>query len=51
VHLVDRMGLVAGTSTEQWTDPAAPAGGAGYQVVAYRAGDGENSGATGVTVA
>ncbi|MEV4706340.1 hypothetical protein [Actinoplanes sp. NPDC049316] len=35
VHLVDRMGLVAGTATEQWADPAG-APGAVYRVVAYR---------------
>ncbi|GEM_PF-6471774 len=50
VHLVDRIGLVSGSSTEKWTDPAAPAGPTVYQVVAYRAGAGENSAVTGVTV-
>ncbi|MEU7907584.1 hypothetical protein [Actinoplanes sp. NPDC049118] len=40
VHLVDRLGLVAGTATEQWTDPAAGAG-ATYRVMAYRQGDGQ----------
>jgi hypothetical protein len=42
-HLVDRAGLVQGSVTETWVDPGAPAGAATYQVVAYRAGDGENS--------
>ncbi|GGQ69813.1 carbohydrate binding domain-containing protein [Couchioplanes azureus] len=37
-HLIDRVGLVAGTNTEGWTDGAwAP--GNRYQVVAYRTGD------------
>jgi hypothetical protein len=41
VHLVDRIGIVAGTTaTEQWTDPAAGAGTA-YRVMAYRLGDGQ----------
>ncbi|UQU62374.1 hypothetical protein COUCH_25475 [Couchioplanes caeruleus] len=40
-HLLDRLGLVAGTATEQWTDPAGRAG--TYQVVAYRAGSGDTS--------
>jgi trimeric autotransporter adhesin len=40
-HLLDRLGLVTGTATEQWTDPAGRAG--NYQVVAYRAGSGDNS--------
>ena len=40
-HLLDRLGLVTGTATEQWTDPAGPAG--RYQVVAYRAGSGDTS--------
>ena len=50
VHLVDRIGLVTGSSTEAWTDPAAPTGPTLYQVVAYRSGDGENSAVAGVTV-
>ncbi|TWP54034.1 hypothetical protein FKR81_00215 [Lentzea tibetensis] len=50
-HLLDRVGLVIGSSTEQWTDPTAPAGSAIYQVVAYRAGDGENSTVTTLIVA
>ena len=41
-HLLDRIGLVTGAATEQWTDPAGPAD--RYQVVAYRAGSGDNSG-------
>ncbi|GAB1643622.1 hypothetical protein [Krasilnikovia sp. MM14-A1259] len=41
VHLLDRLGLVTGTATEQWTDPAGTAG--QYQLVAYRADGGENS--------
>ncbi|MEV4706302.1 hypothetical protein [Actinoplanes sp. NPDC049316] len=40
-HLLDRLGLVTGTATEQWTDPAGRA--SSYQVVAYRAGSGDNS--------
>ncbi|WP_433796572.1 right-handed parallel beta-helix repeat-containing protein [Actinoplanes sp. CA-252034] len=35
VHLVDRIGLVNGTRTEQYTDPNATAG-AAYHVVAYQ---------------
>lgn len=50
VHLVDRIGLVAGTSTETWSDPAPPAGPAVYQIVAYRGDDGENSAVAVVTV-
>lgn len=43
-HLLDRLGLVTGTNTEQVT---LPAGGAGhYQVVAYRADTGDNSAVT-----
>ncbi|RZU50740.1 hypothetical protein EV385_2522 [Krasilnikovia cinnamomea] len=42
-HLLDRLGLVTGTATEQWTDPAGTTG--RYQVVAYRADGGENSAA------
>ncbi|MCA2213953.1 hypothetical protein [Jidongwangia harbinensis] len=38
VHLVDRLGLVAGGATEQWTDPVA-APGVTYRVAAYRQGD------------
>ncbi|BEL06668.1 hypothetical protein Q0Z83_048590 [Actinoplanes sichuanensis] len=34
VHLVDRIGLVSGTRTEQFADPGAPAG-TTYHVVAY----------------
>ncbi|MEU4217287.1 right-handed parallel beta-helix repeat-containing protein [Actinoplanes sp. NPDC026623] len=41
VHLVDRIGIVAGTATEQWTDPAAAAAGTAYRVLAYRQGDGQ----------
>ncbi|MEV8510543.1 right-handed parallel beta-helix repeat-containing protein [Actinoplanes sp. NPDC051475] len=41
-HLIDRVGLVAGTNTEGWTDGAwAP--GNRYQVVAYRVSDSQNS--------
>ena len=36
-HLMDRVGLVAGTATEGWTDPSATSG-ATYQVVAYQVG-------------
>ncbi len=42
-HLLDRLGLVTGTATEQWTAPAGLSG--TYQVVAYRAGTGDNSAA------
>ncbi|WP_143133792.1 right-handed parallel beta-helix repeat-containing protein [Actinoplanes philippinensis] len=35
VHLVDRIGLVAGVRTQGWTDPATVAG-AAYHVVAYQ---------------
>ncbi|MEV8508557.1 right-handed parallel beta-helix repeat-containing protein [Actinoplanes sp. NPDC051475] len=38
VHLVDRLGLVAGTRTEQWIDPEARAKTSAYHVVAYTAG-------------
>jgi hypothetical protein len=38
VHLVGRTGLVAGTGTEQWIDPAGPSG-ATYRVLACRRGD------------
>ncbi|MFI7599943.1 hypothetical protein [Actinoplanes sp. NPDC049681] len=41
-HLIDRVGLVAGTNTEGWTD-GAYAPGNRYQVVAYRVGDFQNS--------
>ncbi|MEU4222227.1 glycosyl hydrolase family 28-related protein [Actinoplanes sp. NPDC026623] len=37
VHLVDRIGLVAGTNTEQFVTAGAPAG-ATYHVLAYRQG-------------
>ncbi|GIE30363.1 hypothetical protein Ait01nite_034080 [Actinoplanes italicus] len=47
-HLIDRMGLVTGATTEQWTAPAALSG--TYQVVAYRAGDGELSPVTEIRV-
>ncbi|MEV6600322.1 hypothetical protein AB0M36_26245 [Actinoplanes sp. NPDC051346] len=41
-HLIDRVGIVAGTNTEGWTDGAwAP--GNRYQVVAYRASDSQAS--------
>ncbi|OJF12815.1 right-handed parallel beta-helix repeat-containing protein [Couchioplanes caeruleus] len=41
-HLIDRVGLVAGTNTEGWTDGAwAP--GNRYQVVAYRLSDSQAS--------
>ncbi|GID93847.1 hypothetical protein ACFQFC_07400 [Amorphoplanes digitatis] len=40
VHLVDRLGLVAGTGTQQWADPAGRPGTA-YRVMAYRQGDGQ----------
>jgi hypothetical protein len=40
-HLLDRLGLVTGTATEQWTAPVMVAG--TYQIVAYRADSGENS--------
>ncbi|MFI7600066.1 hypothetical protein [Actinoplanes sp. NPDC049681] len=40
-HLIDRMGLVTGSVTEQWADPAGTAG--RYDVVAYRAETGDNS--------
>ncbi|MEV4642309.1 hypothetical protein AB0J80_33665 [Actinoplanes sp. NPDC049548] len=39
VHLVDRLGLVAGTRTEQWTDPKPRAKTAAYHVVAYTAAE------------
>lgn len=48
-HFIDRVGLVTGTRTEQWTDPA-PSSHATYQVVAYRAGAGENSAVASVVV-
>ncbi|MFC3537621.1 hypothetical protein [Couchioplanes azureus] len=47
VHLVDRLGLVAGTRTEQWTEPRRHVKPGLYHVVAYTAA--ENS--TPVTVA
>ncbi|MEU7907183.1 hypothetical protein [Actinoplanes sp. NPDC049118] len=47
VHLLDRLGLVTGTATEQWADQSGLAG--SYQVVAYRAGSGDNSGVVGVS--
>ncbi|GAB1646151.1 putative Ig domain-containing protein [Krasilnikovia sp. MM14-A1259] len=37
VHLVDRLGLIAGGETEQFTEPNPPAGPATYYVVAYTA--------------
>jgi hypothetical protein len=37
-HMVDRLGLVAGTRTEQFTEPGAPAG-AVHHVVSYTAND------------
>ncbi|SDT68076.1 right-handed parallel beta-helix repeat-containing protein [Actinoplanes derwentensis] len=47
-HLIGRTGLVAGTATEQW---AVPAGSTGtHQIVAYRAGDGELSAVTELTL-
>ncbi|MDI6100213.1 glycosyl hydrolase family 28-related protein [Actinoplanes sp. NEAU-A12] len=46
-HLLDRLGLVAGTATEQWTAPDALSG--RYQVVATRTGNGEFSAVTAVT--
>ncbi|OJF12535.1 hypothetical protein EDD30_0264 [Couchioplanes caeruleus] len=39
-HLIDRVGLVAGTNTEGWTDSGRTYR---YHVVAYRAGDLQNS--------
>ncbi|BFU41851.1 hypothetical protein [Krasilnikovia sp. MM14-A1004] len=45
-HLLDRLGLVTGTATEQWTDPAGTTG--RYQLVAYRADGGENSAAVAI---
>ncbi|WP_199512058.1 glycosyl hydrolase family 28-related protein [Nucisporomicrobium flavum] len=36
-HLMDRIGLIAGTATEGWTDPSGTPG-AAYQVVAYQVG-------------
>jgi hypothetical protein len=39
-HLVNRLGLVAGTATEQF---AVPTNSGQYQVVAYRVGSGDNS--------
>nr|WP_306206813.1 glycosyl hydrolase family 28-related protein [Actinoplanes sp. RD1] len=46
-HLLDRLGLVAGTATEQFTVPAGLTG--TYQVVAYRTDTAENSAAATVT--
>ncbi|BFU44731.1 hypothetical protein KRMM14A1004_29680 [Krasilnikovia sp. MM14-A1004] len=48
VHLVDRIGMVAGTGVQQWTDPA-PASGTTYRVAAYRVGDGQPGWLSGVT--
>ncbi|ROP28801.1 hypothetical protein [Couchioplanes caeruleus] len=39
VHLVDRLGLVAGTRTQQWTEPRRQAKPAAYHVVAYTAAE------------
>ncbi|GAA2487730.1 hypothetical protein Ahu01nite_024430 [Winogradskya humida] len=36
IHLMDRIGLVAGAATEGWTDPATPTGPTTYQVVAVQ---------------
>jgi hypothetical protein len=47
-HLIDRIGLVTGATTEQWTAPAALSG--TYQVVAYRTGDGELSPVTEIRI-
>ncbi|MEU4623532.1 hypothetical protein AB0G04_26605 [Actinoplanes sp. NPDC023801] len=47
-HLIDRIGLVTGASTEQWTASAALSG--TYQVVAYRTGDGELSAVTEIRI-
>ncbi|BEL06498.1 hypothetical protein Q0Z83_046890 [Actinoplanes sichuanensis] len=43
-HLIDRIGLVTGSMTEQWTAGGALSG--AYQVVAYRAGTPELSAVT-----
>ncbi|MFI5491990.1 hypothetical protein [Actinoplanes sp. NPDC051859] len=42
VHLVDRIGLTAGTATEQFVDPNGTAGNR-YHVVSYHATTGQNS--------
>ncbi|MCA2211317.1 right-handed parallel beta-helix repeat-containing protein [Jidongwangia harbinensis] len=47
VHLLDRLGLVAGTATEQWADPSGTAG--RFDVVAYGVVNGENSAVTSLT--
>ena len=43
-HLIDRIGLVTATATEQWTAPTELSG--TYQVVAYRTGTPELSAVT-----
>jgi trimeric autotransporter adhesin len=50
-HLVDRVGIVGGTATQTWTDVNALTGANTYQVVSYRAVDGENSALAAVAVA
>ncbi|MFI5496116.1 hypothetical protein [Actinoplanes sp. NPDC051859] len=45
-HLVDRIGLVAGARTEQWSEANPPAGTSVYHVVAYTAQDNSTTAST-----